>query len=84
VRNPGGYAVLIDPDKGIVERDTFTCNHCNTVVYIKPKASPDDFGSMCRLCMKMVCRRCANYGCTPFEKKLEAIEARDRARRSYE
>ena len=79
----GGYAVLVDPDLGVVERDTFTCSHCNSVVYVKPKSNPDDFGSMCRICMKMVCQRCANLGCTPFEKKLEQAEARDRARRSY-
>lgn len=83
MRNAGGYAVLFGPDGGVTERDTFTCFHCNSVVYVKPKSNPDDFGSMCRLCMKMVCQRCANFGCTPFEKKLEQIEARDRARRSY-
>ena len=32
---------------------------------------------------KMVCKKCANFGCTPFEKRLEQAEASDRARRSY-
>lgn len=79
----GGYAVSFNPDGGVRERDTFTCEHCNCVVSVAPKSNPDDFGSMCRICMRMVCLRCAGLGCTPFEKKLEMIEARDRARRSY-
>jgi hypothetical protein len=33
----------------------------------------------CRMCMGMLCGPCADAGtCTPFEKKLEAIEARAR------
>jgi len=83
MRNPGGYGVIFDPVFGTKETDSFTCFHCNSVVFVKPKTNPDDFGSMCRLCMKMVCQRCANFGCTPFEKKMEIAEARDRARRSY-
>lgn len=83
MRNAGGYAVIVDPECPLVEMDTFTCCHCNSVVHIKPKSKPDDFGSMCRSCMKMVCAKCADFGCTPFEKKLEAWEARDRALRSY-
>jgi uncharacterized protein YprB with RNaseH-like and TPR domain len=79
----GGYAFICDPVEGIREASTFTCVHCNTVVHVKPKTNPDEFGSMCRLCMKMVCRHCANLGCTPFEKKLEMMEKRDIALRSY-
>lgn len=83
MRNPGWSSIMVDP-MGSVEMDGFTCAHCNCAVGVKPRANPDDFGSMCRNCMKMVCKNCANFGCTPFEKKLEAAEARDRARRSYE
>lgn len=82
MRSPGGYGLLSSPE-GMTERDTFTCHHCNSVVLVKPKTNPDEFGSMCRLCMKMVCKRCANLGCTPFEKKLEMLEKRDIALRSY-
>lgn len=81
MRNAGGYAVISDPEMGLSEADTFTCCHCNRVTVVKPKSSPDEFGSMCRLCMKMVCAKCAGQGCTPFEKRLEAIEAEDRKRR---
>lgn len=83
MRNAGGTICITDPDLGVTEVDTFTCFHCNRVVRVMPKADMDRTGSMCRGCMKMVCARCAGNGCTPFEKKLEAWEARDRALRSY-
>lgn len=81
MRNAGGYAVIFDPEAGVREADTFTCFHCNSVVHVKARAMPDEFGSMCRMCMKMVCAKCADGSCTPFEKRLEAIEALDRKRR---
>jgi hypothetical protein len=43
----------------------------------------DEVGSMCRNCMKMVCPKCADGPCTPFEKKLEMAEKRGIALRSY-
>jgi hypothetical protein len=83
VRNPGGYAKSFD-DRGIgLECDTFTCFHCNTVVHVNPKCHPDELGGMCRLCMKMICPACVDLPCLPFEKKLEIMEAKDRALRSY-
>lgn len=83
MRNAGGYLFSFDVDGIRQETDTFTCAHCNKMVIVKPKCDPDDLGGMCRLCMKMVCPTCVDLGCTPFEKRLEAIEKRDRARRSY-
>jgi hypothetical protein len=82
VRRPQGYAVWDDPDRGKTERDTFTCRHCNKVVFVKPKEDPSSLGGFCRMCAGHVCARCAGGSCTPFEKKLEMIEARDRFRRS--
>jgi hypothetical protein len=98
MRNPGGYAVIVSPDAtevnfdgfrcekinaGTVEFDTFTCCHCNKVMHVKAKAPMEEFGSMCRNCMKMVCPVCANGPCIPFEKKLDEMEKRDIALRSY-
>lgn len=81
---PGGYLYSFDPDGVRQEADTFSCHHCNRIVIVKPKCDPDDLGGMCRLCMKMICPSCVDLGqCAPFEKKLEAIEAHDRALRSY-
>jgi hypothetical protein len=98
MRNPGGYAVVISPDRskvtldrwrceevpaGTNEFDTFTCIHCNLVVHVKPRANVDEFGSMCRNCMKMVCPKCADGPCIPFQKRLDMMEASYHARRSY-
>lgn len=80
---PGGYAMVFGPLGIERECDTFTCAHCNRVVHVKPKCNPDELGGNCRLCMKMVCPKCVDLGCTPFEKTLEKWEARGRALRSY-
>ena len=68
MRNPQGYAVIVTPEAaeikfdkfrceainaGTYEADTFGCVHCNRVVHVKAKANVDEFGSMCRNCMKM-------------------------------
>ena len=98
MRRPQGYARIIGGSGTVAnfdklrceeirtdsfEVDTFSCVHCNRVIHVKPFASMDDFGSMCRNCMKMTCPTCANGPCVPFMKKLEQIEERDRIRRSY-
>lgn len=80
---PGGYGYSFDVLGIKHEHDTFTCFHCNNVVKVKPGCNPDDIGGMCKGCMKMICPGCLDQGCTPFEKRLEAVEARDRALRSY-
>jgi len=98
MRNPQGYAVIVSPDTTVVnfdkfrceevragtfEADTFTCVHCNRVIHVKARAPIDEFGSMCRNCMKMVCPTCADGPCVPFMKKLEEAEKKAEARRSY-
>ena len=80
MRNPGGYATLVT-DAGLQEYDTFTCCHCNSVVHVQAKASMDKVGGWCTLCFKPTCPRCDAAGaCTPFEKKLEAMERTARLR----
>lgn len=97
MRRPGGYVLITGPDPSIAnfdgfrceqisathEADTFTCIHCNSIVHVKTKAPMDEVGSMCRSCMKMVCPRCADGPCVPFEKKLDEAEKRQIALRSY-
>lgn len=83
MRNPQGYAVIVDPDEGTREADTFTCAHCQNVVHVKAKASPEELGGQCKLCMGLICSNCVGKGCDPFEKKLERMEERDRVLRSY-
>lgn len=95
MRNAGGYALVVSPDPQQAnfdqfrceeigprhETDTFTCWHCNRVVHTRTRAPMDEFGSMCRNCMKMVCPACAKGGCTPFLKQLEEAEKREQTRR---
>ena len=78
-----GYALTVEPGKSDIEEDTLTCAHCNSVVFLKARQNPADAGGFCRLCYRNVCGPCADLGsCTPFEKKLEEMESRDRLLRS--
>ncbi len=84
MRKAGGYAYTFDVGGIRQEADSFTCNHCNRIVIVKPKCDPYDLGGMCRLCEKMICPACVDLGkCDPIEKKLEREEAAYHARRSY-
>lgn len=82
MRNPHGYLTITDPEAPLYERDTFTCNHCNNVKVVEPTKRKDPLaGLFCRQCMQYICADCAELGrCEPFEKKLEAMERRDRFR----
>lgn len=73
-------AVLIKmPGQAEVEIRTFTCVHCNGFVMIPAGAAADQCGGFCGLCFAPICGACAKSGkCTPFEKRLEKIEARGR------
>ena len=96
MRNAGGYSQIIcdDPGRTIAkdaygrevptEADTFTCGHCNKVVFVRPRERPEDIGGLCKQCMKLICPHCLIAGnCTPLEKRLAAQEARYHALRSY-
>lgn len=76
----GGYLLVTGPG-GTAEADTFTCCHCQQVVIVPPKAAPADAGGWCWRCSKPICSSCAASGeCTPFEKRLERLEASARLR----
>lgn len=98
MRNPGGYAYMVNPVmatvrlddrpkemacEGVSEFDTFTCGHCGRVKHVKPRERPEDLGGLCKQCMKLICPGCVDQGCTPFEQKLERMEQREIAMRSY-
>ena len=78
MRRPQGYATTVEPGKATIEQDTITCCHCNSIVFVAPRQDPSEMGGFCRLCMAHVCSQCAGKGCEPFEKKLEAMERRDK------
>lgn len=84
MRRPHGYAVWTDPlaAGGDKERDTITCAHCNRIVVVEPRQDPSEVGGFCRMCYRHLCNPCTDLGiCTPFERKLEAVE---RAARFHE
>lgn len=94
---PGGYGQLIcDGPAGARDRhgrlvqeehDTFTCNHCNDLVFVNAGERAADIGGFCRSCASNICGPCVDADrCRPVEKLLEAIERRlerERDRRSY-
>lgn len=79
---PQGYVTIVDPDSPLFECDTFTCAHCQRIVKVPPRAAASDCGGWCGRCAKPVCGPCADKGCTPWEKQMERMEARDRLLRS--
>lgn len=96
MRKPGGYAVLVGPaidqerseafqgQGEVAECDTFSCGHCGFIVHVPLRAAPENLGGLCKTCMKLICPNCVNKGiCTPLEKRIEMMEARGIARRSY-
>lgn len=76
-RPEGGYLVTTGPH-GITEASTFTCGHCQKIVMVRAKERPEDIGGLCYVCDRMICPHCVGQGCRPFEKDLEAQEARGR------
>lgn len=84
MRRPGGYGVVTGPEGVIAEHDTATCSHCNAVFRVGARLGPEDIGGLCKVCMGLICPKCTEAGhCRPFEKQLEAWEARGAALRSY-
>ena len=80
MRRPGGYSIITDPNfSQPIESDTFTCKHCNFVVFVKPRCDPADMGGRCYVCDGLICPKCVNLDkCDPLEKKLLRSEARGR------
>ena len=82
MRTPGGYLMVVQPDTPLIERDTFTCCHCNRVVIVKPGSGMQR--GWCFMCGKPHCgsKRCS-AGCLPFERRLEAWENRNQLRQLF-
>ena len=80
MRNPGGYAFIFDPGvdvfNGIREYDTFSCVHCNKVVFVKPRCDPADAGGFCTCCGDHICKDCVGKPCDHLQKKLARMETR--------
>jgi hypothetical protein len=96
-RQVTGYATVVEPDRPVLERDTITCFHCQRVIWVKPGTAStvylifdrvswtwkEEAGAFCRTCMHPICLPCCDVGrCTPWERRLEVSESRDRLRRA--
>lgn len=59
---------------------TFTCNHCNAIVF---KPGPGEDSGFCMKCFCPVCLPCgAKHTCVPWEERMTIIEAKAAARAS--
>lgn len=82
-RGAGGHYEVFDPDppKGqpkLFERETYTCAHCGSLHTVPPLGTQAETPGRCFQCDKLICQECLKGGCTPFEKKIEEMEARGR------
>jgi len=70
-----GYAVIVDPDKGMPdEYDVLVCAHTQKVIMVKPGENV----YRCTCCGGFVHPSEVGKGCHPMEKKLVAWEGRAR------
>jgi hypothetical protein len=77
-RKPGGYSIIVDPDMGTIEEDSFTCKHCQRVTFVPARCDPVELGGRCTCCDALICKHCVGKPCDHIEKKLERWEARGR------
>lgn len=88
MRRPQGYSVLTDPEAPTIERDTFTCAHCQRIVQVPPRADPASMGGICGGCAGLICPACTDRRqkggpCIPWEEQMNRQLARQDALRSY-
>lgn len=84
MRRPGGFLIVSSHEGMDKECDTFTCGHCQRVVFVKPMCDPADAGGLCYACDRHICRQCVGLGkCEVIEKKLERWEDAGRIAREY-
>lgn len=83
MRNATGQVTIVDPNAPTLQADTFTCKHCQQIVMVQPLKDPSESGGFCRICWGLICKKCVAKGeCTPWERQMEEMEARDRFRKS--
>lgn len=77
-----GYIRITGPEHRDYESDTATCNHCNKIFIVRsnnPQVKAE-VGDLCRMCMKVICPKCAVSGkpCVTFAKRLDAYEKKQK------
>jgi hypothetical protein len=94
MRNPQGYATIIQPGGPIEEHDTITCIHCGQIGMTRSSFSgiPEVLvyradgthymreAGFCRNCMAHICPRCVGKDCSNRFKKMDQDEAAARKR----
>jgi len=71
--------VEVSGPSGTTVYETFTCCHCNEIHRVPPANAKEM--AFCHKCGARECVPCAKKlggRCTPFEKRIEAMEARGR------
>lgn len=71
---PKGYSVLTDPDKGVRERDIYSCCHCQRIVEVVPGSGK--LRGWCIHCSRPHCGGPRCWVCIPWEAQIEAMEGR--------
>ena len=76
-RQPKGYVIITDPDAPTREYDTLQCVHCQAHWKVIPGSGRQR--GYCLNCDGPTCgKKDCEEKCIPFEKAIEAIEARSR------
>jgi hypothetical protein len=70
---PGGI-VEICTSFGVEVRYASTCNHCQHITEAPTKQEMREKTNVCRGCMRMICEKCADKPCLPWEKQCEYQE----------
>jgi hypothetical protein len=75
MRSPQGFACITEPGKQDIKLDTFRCGHCQRVVHVPLRATPEDMGGGCYVCRRNICKHCVKRDrCDPLEEKIERVE----------
>lgn len=83
-----GYFLTEDVSTGkLVEKETFTCGHCQHVTIVEFSQRLDDIGCFCSACRRPCCKTCSKKmagdgPCEVWEKKFDRQEAQARSRAS--
>ena len=89
MRRASNYSTLTDPG-GVLERDGYTCNHCQKIVHVQPRQAPEDLGGLCKVCMGLLCPGCYDLRmrkgvtCKTWQAQMDEMEARARFNREFD
>ena len=80
-----GFFLTEDVATGkLIEKETFTCGHCQHVTIVEFSQRLDDVGCFCSACMRPCCKKCSakmagDGPCEVWEKQFDRQEARARS-----